>query len=141
MKIYLAGPLFNEPERNFNRRIVETLRNNGYDVWIPQENFPAAVGSEEEKKRVFDVDLRELRGCEVVVAVLDGECVDCGTAFEVGYAYALGIPVVGIKTDIRVFSRNEEINLMLEGAVKLIKASNLQKLMENLLKTLEEFWQ
>lgn len=138
MKVYLAGPLFNESERSFNRIIAEDLRDNGFDVWLPQENFPAAVESEEEKKNVFESDLRALNSCGVVVAVLEGECVDSGTAFEVGYAYALGIPVVGIKTDTRVFSSTEEVNLMLEKSVRLLKAPDLQRLLENLLKTLKE---
>ncbi|MFO7966702.1 MAG: nucleoside 2-deoxyribosyltransferase [Archaeoglobaceae archaeon] len=136
MKVYLAGPLFNQSERALNHQIAQSLRDNGYDVWLPQENFPAAVGSEEEKERVFEADLKALRDCEVVVAVLDGECVDSGTAFEVGYAFALEIPLVGIKTDIRVFSKCEEVNLMIEQAVKLIKSSHIQELLDDLLKTL-----
>lgn len=139
MKIYLAGPLFNEPERVFNHRIAEILRESGYEVWLPQENFPAAVESEEEKKRVFEADLKALKSCELVVAVLEGECIDSGTVFEVGYAYARGIPVVGVKTDIRVFSRSEEVNLMLEQAVYLVRASNIQELMEMLPEKLIEF--
>lgn len=138
MKVYLAAPLFNESERVFNNRIAESLRNNGYEVWLPQESFSAVVDSEEDKKRVFDTDLAALRSCDVVLAVLDGECVDSGTAFEIGYAYGVGIPVVGIKTDVRVFSGSEEVNLMVERSVKLVKASNLQKLMPALLKTLRD---
>ncbi len=138
MKVYLAGPLFNQSERLFNYRIAQSLRDNGYGVWLPQENFPAAVESEEEKRRVFEADLNALSDCDVVVAVLDGECVDSGTAFEVGYACARGMPVVGVKTDVRVFSSSEEVNLMVEKAVKLIKTSDIQELVDKLLKTLEE---
>ncbi|MFP3946096.1 MAG: nucleoside 2-deoxyribosyltransferase [Archaeoglobaceae archaeon] len=139
MKVYLAGPLFSQSERAFNYKIAEGLRDNGYEVWLPQENFPAAVESEEEKERVFETDLKVLRDCEVVVAVLDGGCVDSGTACEVGYACALGMPVVGIKTDIRVFSRSEELNLMIEKAVKLVKALNTQELLGELLNALRAF--
>lgn len=139
MKIYLAAPLFNEPERAFNCRVAGSLRDNGYEVWLPQENFPAAVESEEEKEHVFESDLKALKSCDVVVAVLDGECIDSGTAFEVGYAYAMKIPVVGIRTDTRVFSGSEEVNLMLERAVNLIRTSDFPELLEELLRTLREF--
>ncbi len=139
MKVYLAGPLFSQSERAFNHKIAQSLRDNGYDVWLPQENFPASVESEEEKRRVFEADLKALRDCEIVVAVLDGECVDSGTAFEIGYAHALEVPAIGIKTDIRVFSSSEEVNLMLETAVKLLKSSDTRELLEDLLKTLGEF--
>jgi len=36
-----------------------------------------------------------------VVALLDGPQVDDGTAWEIGYAHARGIPVIGIRTDFR----------------------------------------
>ena len=37
--------------------------------------------------------------CDVLVAWLDGPDSDSGTCFEVGYAYAKGIPCVGVRTD------------------------------------------
>jgi nucleoside 2-deoxyribosyltransferase len=47
----------------------------------------------------------------VVVAVLDGVDVDAGVSYEVGYAKALGKPIVGLKTDHKTFSGLEEVNL------------------------------
>ena len=38
---------------------------------------------------------------DAVVALLDGPQVDDGTAWEIGYAYARGKPIVGIRTDFR----------------------------------------
>ena len=37
MKIYLAGPLFNTAERNFNSELTKLLREKGHEVWLPQE--------------------------------------------------------------------------------------------------------
>lgn len=42
-----------------------------------------------------------LEACYIVVALLDGTRVDDGPAWELGFAYAKGIPVVGIRTDTR----------------------------------------
>jgi nucleoside 2-deoxyribosyltransferase len=39
--------------------------------------------------------------CDGVLAILDGVDVDSGTAAEVGYARAIGKPVVGLRTDLR----------------------------------------
>jgi nucleoside 2-deoxyribosyltransferase len=36
-----------------------------------------------------------------MVAILDGSQVDDGTAWEIGYAYARGLPVWGLRTDFR----------------------------------------
>ena len=43
---------------------------------------------------IAQADLKGLRNCSKVLALLDG--VDPGTIYEVGYARALGIPVVAL---------------------------------------------
>ena len=47
-----------------------------------------------------------IRSCEAVVAVLDGVDVDSGTASEIGFAYALGKRVFGLRTDFRLAGDN-----------------------------------
>lgn len=42
-----------------------------------------------------------IRGAALLVADLDGADVDGGTAAEVGYAAALGVPCFGLRTDLR----------------------------------------
>jgi uncharacterized protein (DUF952 family)/nucleoside 2-deoxyribosyltransferase len=51
-----------------------------------------------------------------VLAILDGSDVDSGTAAEIGYATGLGIPVVGLRTDIRTSGDNAAsvVNLQVE---------------------------
>lgn len=45
------------------------------------------------------LDLAGLDDCQVVLAILNGS--DTGTVFEVGYAVAKGIPVVGLAQNMR----------------------------------------
>jgi len=71
------------------------------------------------KRRIYEGDISALEASEVVVAVLDGIEVEAGVAYEIGYAKAIGKPIIGLKTDYRTFSRMEEINLILE--VPLVK--------------------
>jgi nucleoside 2-deoxyribosyltransferase len=117
MQIFLAAPLFSESEREFNEKIAEDLREGGFDVWMAQEAPFIKEGSHEEKKEIYEKDVSALKGSDVVVAVLDGVEVDAGVAFEIGFAKALGKPIIGLKTDYRTFSRVEEVNLMLEVSV------------------------
>lgn len=114
MEIYLAAPLFSEAERDFNEKVARKLREAGFDVWLPQESLFIGEGTLEEKKLIYEADITALKKCDVVVAVLDGVDVDSGVAFEIGFAAALGKPVMGLKTDHRTFSRFEDINLILE---------------------------
>lgn len=50
--------------------------------------------------------------CDLVVAILDGADADSGTSAEIGYAYAIKKPVVGVRTDFRI-SEDRGLNLML----------------------------
>jgi nucleoside 2-deoxyribosyltransferase len=102
MLIYLAGPLFTLAERRFNRELAAALESAepGVSVILPQQ-------TDHEKDlaldpgRIFDRCLRDLKRAEAVVAVLDGPDADAGTAFECGYCFAQGVPVVCLRTDVR----------------------------------------
>jgi nucleoside 2-deoxyribosyltransferase len=41
-----------------------------------------------------------------LIAVLDGVDVDSGTAAEIGFAYALGMRIFGLRTDFRLAGDN-----------------------------------
>jgi nucleoside 2-deoxyribosyltransferase len=128
MKVFIAAPFFNARERKFNEELAKAIREFEFieDVWIAQEHGFLNSGSYKDKRRIFEMDLKALEECDVVVALLDGECIDSGTAFELGYAFALKKPIVGIKTDYRTFSGIEELNLMVEVSLKkLIKCKDL----------------
>ena len=120
MKIFLAAPLFNEAERAFNAQTAMTLRENGFEVWLAQEAPFLHHGNHREKKMIYEGDILALKTSDVVVAVLDGAEVDAGVAYEMGYAKALGKPLVGLKTDYRTFSGMEEVNLMLAVSVSTL---------------------
>jgi nucleoside 2-deoxyribosyltransferase len=120
MQIFFAAPLFNEAERGFNKRVAETFRGEGFDVWLAQEHKFIEKSSMDEKRQIFEEDLQALRESDIVVALLDGVDVDSGVAFEVGYAHAFKKRIVGLKTDHRVFSKIEEVNLMLEVPIVVI---------------------
>ena len=57
-----------------------------------------------------------IRRCDLVIAVLDGVDVDSGTASEIGFAYGLGKPSLGLRTDSRLAGDNlgAVVNLQVE---------------------------
>jgi nucleoside 2-deoxyribosyltransferase len=60
----------------------------------------------------------EIRSCTLLVAYLDGQEVDSGTAAEVGFAAALGVRCFGLRTDIRASGDlNMTVNLQLESFI------------------------
>ncbi len=70
------------------------------------------------------------------VAQLDGQEVDAGTAAEVGYAAALGLPCLAVRSDLRRSGEpGMHVNLQLEAFVVLsggFVASSLAELTQRL---------
>jgi nucleoside 2-deoxyribosyltransferase len=126
MRIYFAGPLFTQAERQWNLRIASRLADLGHIVFLPQEEVQGFDTLQADV--VFQVDVNGVRSAEVVIAVLDGADPDSGTSFECGLAYGLGIPIVVLRTDFRgggdalPGQALATINLMLSQAATAIVA-------------------
>jgi nucleoside 2-deoxyribosyltransferase len=89
-RIYLAGPFFDLAQRWLVEEAYRTLLALGADVFSPLHE----VGTGLPRAELAAADLAGLRGCSSVLALLDG--MDPGTIYEVGYARALGLPVVAL---------------------------------------------
>jgi len=118
LSLYLAAPLFTLQERRCNRQLARAIEAAlpGATVVLPQDlkphgryNDPRAFGF------VFKGCLEKLCASQCLVAWLDGPDADSGTCFEVGYAQAKGIPVVGVRTDFRL-NQERGVNIMLSRA-------------------------
>lgn len=93
MKIYMAGAFFRPETKTKIDSLVEQMREHGYDVYVPQEHtVPNAweMSQEDWAKEVFKMDIAAIQDCDMVYAIYDGLYSDSGTAWEIGYAYALG---------------------------------------------------
>lgn len=97
MKLYLAGPLFTTPERDWNAALAARLEAAGHEVFLPQ----AHPAPESTAVAIFRKDLAGLDWAEGVVAIMDGPDPDSGTCWECGYAYGTGKPVVLFRSDLR----------------------------------------
>ena len=85
---------------------------------------------------IFSKNETAIKSSDIIVAVVDGADVDSGTAWEIGYAYALGKPILGLRTDFRTLGIEGTVNLMIERSAELFASIpellNRLKLMENL---------
>jgi nucleoside 2-deoxyribosyltransferase len=99
MDLYLAAPLFTQAERSWNLKLAALLSAAGHSVFLPQAEILALETLDAET--IFRVDVDGVRSSDAVVAVLDGADPDSGTSFECGLAFALGIPIVLVRTDFR----------------------------------------
>jgi nucleoside 2-deoxyribosyltransferase/predicted secreted protein len=120
-RVYLAAPLFSEAERFFNTSVARLLRDNLFDVHLPQEAGDNSDTRDNRKQEnIFFSNKTALEESDVVVAIIDGADADSGTAWEMGYASAEGKPVIALRTDFRRIGNHEHVNLMLEQSAKVV---------------------
>ena len=139
MRIYQAGPLFSAAEIRWHKDFKQQLATAGYVVQWPGDFFTQqeidAWGAD-ASIRIMERDRAAIDACDVVVALLDGAQVDDGTAWEIGYAYAKGKPVIGIRTDFRNAGDTSygRVNAMIEGSCVAIAKdlAGVLKLLESM---------
>lgn len=93
MKIYMAGAFFRPETKSKIDSYAVGFRRLGYDVFVPQEHtVPNAweMSQEDWAREVFKMDIAAIQECDMIFVVYDGLYSDSGTAWEIGYAYALG---------------------------------------------------
>jgi sugar/nucleoside kinase (ribokinase family)/nucleoside 2-deoxyribosyltransferase len=99
-RIYVAGHFLSAPSRAWVNKITAALETRGFRVSSPHRDVGmlSQRSTESDRRRVFEEDLRHLNDCHAMVALLDGAGRG-GTSWEIGYAFARGIPVLGLLTD------------------------------------------
>ncbi|MED1201506.1 nucleoside 2-deoxyribosyltransferase [Heyndrickxia acidicola] len=113
IRVFIASPFFNKDQVDRIYRLEQALKRNPYvaDVFSARYHQfeQLTFGSMEWRKATFHNDLKFLRRADVMVVILDfeGSNVDSGTAFEVGYGYAMQKPIILINEKVPI------INLMM----------------------------
>jgi nucleoside 2-deoxyribosyltransferase len=139
-RIYVASPLGFAASSDAYREVIRVALTEAslevLDPWRdPQRRlaraFKAADAIEKTSERKQQYELidedagarnhADLERAHAVLAILDGVDVDSGTAAEVGFAAASGIPVVGLRTDRRQTGENDgcAVNLQVEYFIKM----------------------
>ena len=128
-RVYLAAPLFSEAERNYNRALAGLLRENLFDIFLPQETGDDSESRiKEDQVRIFSDNVKALKNADIIVAVIDGADADSGTSWEMGFASALKKPVIALRTDFRMSGIHEKVNLMLEESSFVV--NNMEDLLQ-----------
>lgn len=101
-RIYLAGPtVFQADADDAGARLVALCAKYGCEGLYPLD---FALDGDMSASAIQAACLRELRSAQGVVADLSpfrGPHADDGTAFELGFAHALGVPIWAYTTDAR----------------------------------------
>ncbi len=115
VQVYMAGPLVSAEDQQFNRDLVQLLRNKaqGLDFILLQE----------ESAKFSDLRsdcFSSVRRCDLVVARLNGAEAHAGTCIEVGFALALNKIVVGYRTDLRTLDIDGTTGMLMYGVSQCV---------------------
>ncbi len=144
LRAYLAGPLFNLAERRFNVELNAMVKRMGFTTYFPQED--AGVLDElirqgrdihQARDYIFGRNRDAIESCDLVVFVLDGRVPDEGACIEAGIGYAMGKPVIGLKTDFRSGEPGGN-NIMIDGILRYRIAGDLVSLCDMLAEVRDE---
>lgn len=106
IRVYLAGPFFNEEQIERINYLEDLLDNLGFDVFSPRQASLIKPGATKlDMIKTFEGNVSHIVEADFVLAVLDGN--DSGTLFECGYAYEK-VPVLYFNE-----TRDKGPNLML----------------------------
>ena len=126
-RCYVASPLgFNDAGRCYYREhylpALETVVR-PIDPWamVNADDIAQAKAEGRLRQLWLDVGQRNLdaiASCDVLVAWLDGQEVDSGTATEIGYAAGRGIRCFGLRSDLRQAGEEDMVvNVQVEATV------------------------
>lgn len=143
MKIYCAGPLFNQAERDEMTAIADRLVAAGFDVYLPhrdgmefrlvhevltQRGWEPAVAGQFLHEAIFALDVYQLAvDCQAMVWNLNGRVPDEGAVSEAAMVWTLGKPLVAYRDDVRSLIAGR-VNPLLAGLVDFTWAETLDSI-------------
>jgi nucleoside 2-deoxyribosyltransferase len=126
-RCYIASPLgFSDATRGYyENEYVPALARHvvPVDPWALTSKAEVLEAERRGTLRTFFLEVarrnaRAIAGSQLLIAHLDGQEVDSGTAVEIGYAVGLGKPALGIRSDLRQAGEPKmTVNLQVEGLI------------------------
>lgn len=135
MKVYLAGKIGTDNERDALEKVDKICRELGLETFLPHRDVGICKGLK-DTKRIFRGDIIEgFKNAGLIIAVLDGLHVGAGTSWELGYAYARGIPAIGLKTDEKTEEFLDQLSAIIIESTKIVSSfKELEKEIRKLIK-------
>jgi hypothetical protein len=103
---YVAHRLFAAHDRAWAAYVAQRLagRTGADTVFLPFcDTDEEELNDECKGRRLFELDGERLRRIDGMLALLHGPSLDDGVCMEIGYAAALGVPVVALTTDFQTY--------------------------------------
>ncbi len=152
-RVYCAGPLFNQSERDEMQAIADCLCDAGFPVFLPhrdgmefrlvvevlmERGYEPAQAAHFLHAAIFALDVFQLSAeCDAMVWNLNGRTPDEGAVSEAALAWSLGKPLVAYTDDVRSLIAGR-FNPLLVGLVDFVTHDCIDDLPDKLVKACTE---
>lgn len=127
MRIYIAGKLSAKNEREHVEKLDSLCKELGFETFLPHRDV-GLVKDISDAPRIFKGDIiTGLAKCDAVLVSLEGLHIGSGTAWELGYAYAHKMPIIGIKTDEPVEDALDYLSPIIIASTKIVTSIDALK--------------
>ncbi len=147
IRVYCAGPLFNQSERDEMTTLSRQLESAGFTVYLPHRDgmefrlvldvlvtrgWMPEVAAAFLHEAIFALDVYQLVvECDALIWNLNGRVPDEGAVSEAAIAWTLGLPMVGWKDDVRSMIAGRD-NPLLVGLLEFDVLSDPAEIAERL---------
>jgi nucleoside 2-deoxyribosyltransferase len=151
LRVYCAGPLFNQSERTEMTAIADALVAAGFAVYLPhrdgmefrlvlevlvERGWDRAIAAQFLHEAIFALDAYQvIQGCDALVWNLNGRTPDEGAVSEAAIAWTLGKPMIAYQDDVRSLIAGR-VNPLLVGLVDFMKVDEITAIVPALKKEL-----
>lgn len=115
MKVYIAGPFFNEEQIRIIESVEHALNQNGIKFFSPRSEGALKEMSREEQQAsrsaIFQSNVDNMSVCTHMIACVETK--DTGTLWEMGFMFAQSKPIVMMLSDV------SRVNVMLAESAKI----------------------
>jgi len=120
MKAYIAGPLFMKDSRKVLEKIDKICKELKIKTYLPHRDM--GIYKKGDTIPFFRMNRDMIDECNFMIAYLDWKGISSGTAWEIGYAYAKKIPVIGLVEDIKTAKDYDRLCIMNFNSVDLVES-------------------
>jgi nucleoside 2-deoxyribosyltransferase len=152
-RVYCAGPLFNDKEREEMKELADAFEAEGFDTFLPQRDgiefsvciemltergFSPDDASQMLSKAIFALDaFQVVSQCDAIVVNLNGRVPDEGAVSEAAMAWCYGKHMVGYKSDARSLLSGQD-NPLVSGLFDFALCTNMIDAVASLKESVEE---
>ena len=130
VNIYLSGHMHHE-EHDWWEEVLVALKDD-HIRWLVPKHGPFSDETRHSANYYVPRDMLAVQQADIVLAFVEDLARNVGTAWECGYAYARGRPVIALQTDFRG-GEDDSLNLMLRrSSTRVIQNSGTNEEIEPL---------